>query len=262
MKINLHSHTQFCDGRSSMEEILEAARKEGFSTWGFSPHAPICLESPCNMKAEDVGSYLKEIERLKVFFPDIKILAGMEVDYIDDNNGPSCSQVQDYGLDYVIGSIHFIPNQKGEFYDIDGSPERFQRILKEYFNGDLNYVVKTFWVQTQRMIKAGGLDIVGHIDKISLNASFVNPDIENDPRYKRLAQETISMAMEKGLQIEINTKHYEKYGKFFPHPRYWKQILKEGHGMPINSDAHYADRIESGISQAETIMNEIKSDLC
>lgn len=34
---NLHSHTQFCDGRASMEEMAAAAMAEGFSHWGFSP---------------------------------------------------------------------------------------------------------------------------------------------------------------------------------------------------------------------------------
>ncbi|MCH5235073.1 MAG: histidinol-phosphatase [Muribaculaceae bacterium] len=257
MKTNLHSHTQYCDGRSSMEEIISAALEAGFSTWGFSPHAPISLESPCNMKIEDVSLYLKEIERLRKLFPGIKILAGMEVDYLDDDNGPSSPQVKDYGLDYVIGSVHFIPNQEGEFFDIDGSPERFKRILNEHFKGDLNYVVRTFWEQTRKMIAAGGLNIVGHIDKIALNASFVNPEIENDPEYKKMAEETIDLAIKKGLQLEINTKHWEKYGRFFPNPHYWAHIINSGIKMPINSDAHYADRIESGISQAVTLLNTL-----
>lgn len=261
MKTNLHSHTQFCDSRSSMEEIISAASEAGFSTWGFSPHAPICLESPCNMSKEDVSSYLQEVKRLRNLYPDIRILAGMEVDYIDDKNGPASPQVAEYGLDYVIGSIHFIPNQKGEFYDIDGSPERFQRILNEHFEGDLNFVVRTFWEKTQKMIKSGGLDIIGHIDKIALNASFVNPEIENDPEYKSMSEKTIDMAITYGLQIEVNTKHWEKYGRFFPHPRYWSHILKSGIRMPVNSDAHYADRIESGIPQANSIINSIYNTL-
>ena len=257
MKINLHSHTQFCDARSSMEDILRAAKEAGFTIWGFSPHAPICVESPCNMKKESVKDYLREINRLRQLFPDIRIFAGMEVDYIDVEHGPSSAEVKEYGLDYVIGSVHFIPNQKGVFCDVDGSPERFKQTLLDNFDNDLEYVVRTFWNQTQEMIKRGGMDIIGHIDKIALNASFVDPEIENSQSYRLLAAETIGMAVDKRYKIEINTKHWEKYGRFFPNPKYWERILSAGIEMPVNSDTHYADRIESGIGAAQSILKEI-----
>lgn len=250
MKCNLHSHTQFCDGRSSMEQMLYAAKKAGFNVWGFSPHAPICVPSPCNMKKEDVKPYLAEIRRLRELFPEMVIRAGMEVDFIDDNNGPSSKEVKDYGLDYVIGSVHFIPNQKGEYHDIDGSPERFRQVLHDYFEDDLKFVVSSFWRQTQRMINAGGFDIIGHIDKIALNASSVDPQIEDDPFYQEQADKTIEMAISKGIQIEINTKHWKRYGRFFPHPRYWKHIINSGIEMPVNSDTHYADLVEEGMEAA------------
>lgn len=240
-----------------MEEMLKAARDAGFTTWGFSPHAPIFIESPCNMRSEDVEAYFQEIERLRNLFPEIKLLAGMEVDYLDEKHGPHSPEVNKYGLDYVIGSIHFIPNQRGDFYDVDGSPERFRKYLHDYFEDDLKYVVRTFWEQTQRMIEAGKLDIIGHIDKIALNASFINSNIEDDPEYRKLADETIRMAIERGLKIEINTKHLEKYGRLFPHPRYWKFILDSGIEMPVNTDAHYADKIESGMEYTQKLKDSI-----
>lgn len=250
-KSNFHSHTQFCDGRSTMEEILHSARQSGFKTWGFTPHGPICLDSPCNMKKEDVRAYLYEIERLRPLFPDMDILAGMEVDYLNNLHGPASPEVAEYGLDYVIGSVHFIPNQKGEFHDIDGSPERFRKYLEEFFDNDLHYVVRAYWKQVQEMIQAGGFDIIGHIDKIALNASYVDPSIEKSLEYKSLADETIKMAINSGRAIEINTKHWVKYGRFFPHPRYWKEMLTAGIEMPVNSDTHYAALVESGMKEAK-----------
>lgn len=255
LKTNLHSHTQFCDARNYMEEILQSAFKAGFSTWGFTPHGPINIESPCNMKSEKVKEYLDEIERLRNIYPEMKILAGMEVDFLDENNGPSSSEVKGYGLDYVIGSVHFIPNQKGIYHDIDGSPERFKKYLHEYFEDDLGYVVRTYWRQVQRMIKAGGFNIIGHIDKIALNASYINSEIENTEEYRNLANETIELAIKTGKDIEINTKHFKKYGRFFPHPRYWYKILSRGIKMPVNSDTHYAELVESGMKEAYELLS-------
>ena len=254
LKTNLHSHTQFCDARCTMEQMLRAAIDAGFSTWGFTPHAPVNIESPCNMKKENVGDYLNEILRLRSHYPKIKILAGMEVDFIDEMNGPASPEIVDYHLDYVIGSVHFIPNQKGEYHDIDGSPENFRKTLDKYFDGDIYFVVKKYWEQVQKMISSGGFDILGHIDKIALNASSVIPEIELKPFYETLAIETIKMAITSGKAIEINTKHWEKYSRFFPHQRYWPLILNAGIKMPVNSDTHYAEKVDSGIQAA---INEI-----
>ena len=242
-----------------MEEIISEACSKGFTVWGFTPHGPISIDSSCNMKKEMVKDYLKEIQRLRRQFPQIKILAGMEVDLIDEFNGPSSPEVKEYGLDYVIGSVHFIPNQQGIYHDIDGSPDRFKKYLNDFFENDLDYVVRTYWNQVQRMIKAGGFDIIGHIDKIALNASSIDPEIEEKKIYSELAEKTIQMAIESGKAIEINTKHWEKYKRFFPHPRYWKTILDKGILMPVNSDTHYADKVESGMQEANLYLLNIAS---
>ena len=185
----------------------------------------------------------------------------MEVDFIDENNGPGSPSVAEYDLDYVIGSIHFIPNQKGEYHDIDGSPERFRKYLHEFFEDDIEYVAATYWRQMQRMIKVGGFDIVGHIDKVILNASFAAPGIEKSGFYKELAEESIEMAIRSGKSIEINTKHYNKYGRFFPDPCYWPRILNAGVEMPVNTDTHYAGLVDSGMEEAFRELSRIKSGL-
>ena len=54
---NFHSHTQFCDGHAPMSDMARAAAASGMRHYGFSPHSPIPIPSPCNMKAEDVDDY-------------------------------------------------------------------------------------------------------------------------------------------------------------------------------------------------------------
>lgn len=257
MWANLHSHTQFCDGRSTMSELLSKANDLNFSTWGFTPHAPIAIPSPCNMKEDDVPAYLAEVERLRKDFPKIKVLAGMEVDYLDNRHGPNSSCVSGYGLDYVIGSVHFIPNQHGEFIDIDGSPERFRRYLHERFKDDLMYVVRTYWNQVREMISRGGMSIIGHIDKIALNASFVDSSIEKNDIYRELAEAALNEALNAGLTVEINTKHYIRYGRFFPNPRFWPDLMLRQCEIPINSDTHSVEGIMAGVREAHTLLKKM-----
>lgn len=256
-RYNLHSHTEYCDGRVPMDSIIDAAVSHGFTTWGFSPHSPLPIESPCNMSAADVAVYLDRIDVLRRQYPDITILAGMEADYLDDNNGPGDDKTRDYGLDYVIGSVHFVPGRNGVPYDIDGSSERFQERLKTVFGGDLDYVVRTFWQQTMRMIHAGGFDIIGHIDKIAMNAAAVRPRLEVEPEYRSMAAAAVDAAIKAGVAIEINTKQRLTKRRFFPHPRHWARIARSGVPMPINSDAHTVEGVDSYRSDARRLLRAI-----
>ena len=85
---NYHSHTQYCDGHASMDEMAAAACDAGMEIWGFSPHSPIAVESKCNMTRESVPEYLEESRRLKdIYSGRMKILTGMEIDYLHPISG-------------------------------------------------------------------------------------------------------------------------------------------------------------------------------
>jgi len=42
---NFHTHTQFCDGRSTIREMVDAASDAGFQHLGFTPHSPLMVDS-------------------------------------------------------------------------------------------------------------------------------------------------------------------------------------------------------------------------
>ena len=135
---NFHSHTQFCDGRDCMENFVKAAIETGITHYGFSPHSPIPLQSPCNMPLSEVQPYLDEVKRLRDVYGDrINLYAAMEIDYLGPQWGPSTPYFATLGLDYKIGSVHFIPNQQGEYVDIDGNFESFKNKMQQYFNNDI-----------------------------------------------------------------------------------------------------------------------------
>ena len=155
---NFHSHTQFCDGRANMEDFVKAAVEEGILHYGFSPHGPVKIESPCNMPFSTVEPYLAEVERLRgIYGGKISLYASMEVDYFDDWNATD-PYFHSLGLDYIIGSVHFIPSfvNPREYVDIDGCYEAFNRKMGEYFHNDIEAVVRSFYAQSMKMIEKGG----------------------------------------------------------------------------------------------------------
>lgn len=234
----LHSHTQFCDGHASMADFAAEAARCGFEVYGFTPHSPVPINSPCNMSMEDVPVYLAEVKRLQKLYPDVKFLAGMEVDYLGDDWGPHTPYFHSLGLDYIIGSVHFIPTQDGEMIDIDGSAERFNRNMAQHFHDDIRYVVETFFEQSLRMVRSGGFDIIGHFDKIKHNAGHYCPGVESQPWYCDGVEALIESIIDAGVIVEINTKAWREHTQLFPAQCHWRRLLDAGVTIVVNSDAH------------------------
>ncbi|MEG2218293.1 MAG: histidinol-phosphatase [Muribaculaceae bacterium] len=252
---NFHSHTQFCDGHACMEDFVKEAISENFTHYGFSPHSPIPFESPCNMNNDDVTSYFDEVNRLKnEYGSKINLYGAMEIDYIDENWGPSSHYFETLPLDYKIGSVHFIPSDN-EYVDIDGRFESFKIKMDKYFNNDIKSVVEGFYSQSIKMIEAGGFDIIGHFDKIGHNAGHFRQGIEKEPWYEVLVLRTLDAIKERKLIVEINTKAWDDHNRFFPNQRYFDLLKKYEVPLLINSDAHFPLLINSGRDDAMNLLN-------
>jgi len=261
-RYTFHSHTEFCDGRAQMEAFAREAVSRGFSHYGFSPHSPVPIVSPCNMHRDKVPVYLAEVDRIRKEYGDsVMFFAGMEVDYLGEEWGPSDKYFQDLPLDYTIGSVHFIPSQKGILVDIDGRFESFVRKMKDFFNGDIRYVVETFYSQSIKMVEAGGFDIIGHLDKVGHNASHYCPGIEDESWYRSLADELVDRVIASGVAVELNTKAKAEHGRFFPSYRLLKRLVKAGVPILVNSDAHVPALIDASRDEAFKLLSSIYSQI-
>lgn len=241
----LHSHTEFCDGHAPMADFAAEAARRGFEMYGFTPHSPVPIVSPCNMKHDDVPKYLAEVKRLQALYPNVKFLAGMEVDYFGDEWGAHTPYFQRLGLDYMIGSVHFIPTQEGEYIDIDGNEQRFTENMHVHFHDDIRYVVDTFFAQSLKMVKNGGFDIIGHFDKIKHNAEHYYPGVESQPWYEQGVGTLIEAIISSGVIVEINTKAWRDHRQLFPAQHHWRCLLKAGVPIVVNSDAHRPELIDA-----------------
>ena len=259
---NFHSHTQFCDGKASMEEMIRAAVDRGISVYGFSPHSPIPIHSPCNMSFEKVDEYLSEAQRLKNEFEGrCRIFTGMEIDFLGTDWGPSHPYFINLPLDFRIGSVHFIPSQEGIPTDIDGSYLSFEKKMEDYFHADIRYVVDTFFSQSLKMLELGGFDILGHLDKIAMNASLYSPGIEDEPFYKRHIYDMIDAVRDSGIIVELNTKHFTRFGRFYPRRDIVRELMKLGVKIIVNSDAHTPDGICRSRNEGFEIIETLKKEL-
>lgn len=257
-RYTFHSHTEFCDGRAQMEAFARRAVADGFTHYGFTPHSPVPIESPCNMHRDKVPVYLDEVKRIKETYGDkTTFYAGMEVDYLGDDWGPANDYFQSLPLDYTIGSVHFIPAQDGTPVDIDGRFEAFRRKMRENFHDDIRYVVETFYAHSIMMVEAGGFDIIGHLDKIGHNASHYCPGIESEPWYMAFAGELVERVIESGVTVELNTKAFAEHGRFFPSKPLLASIVEAGCPVVVNSDAHVPALIDASRTEGFALLDSL-----
>lgn len=248
---NLHTHSQFCDGRSSMEELAAAACEAGFKYLAFTPHSPVPIVSPCNMDKSRLQEYYDETDRLRTIYSgEMDVIRSMEIDFLGSDFGPHIDRIQRLPLDFRLGSVHFVPNQDNVLLDCDGRFERFAGYLKEGYQGDIRYVVEKYFEQVLLMLERGGFELLGHFDKIAGNASLAYPGLEDESWYESLIDDVVSHAASAGVVVEINTKAFADKQRFFPAERWWSKLLKSGVSVAFDSDAHYASKINAGRREA------------
>lgn len=255
-RYNFHSHTQFCDGKAEMEDFVEAALKSGFEHYGFSPHSPVPVDSPCNMSEEDVPAYFAEVERLKdKYLGRIKLYSSMEIDFLGNDWGAHIPYFQELALDYRLSSVHFVPDHAGGFVDIDGSFPGFKEKMARYFDNDIEGVVKSFFSQTEKMLELGGFEICGHLDKIAQNASLFRPGITSTGWYKKLMNRCLDAVEGNGCLLEVNTKAYELHGRYFPGTEWFGEITRRGIKTVVNSDVHRPHLMNAGRGYAFELLD-------
>lgn len=248
---NYHSHSLYCDGRAGMEDFVRFALSEGFTSYGFSSHAPLPFSTAWTMEWDRMDDYLSEFRRLKARYAgSIELYVGLEIDYLNEESNPSVRRFRELPLDYRIGSVHLLYNDRGEVVDVDVPADTFRKVVDGHFGGDLERVVHLYYKRLTRMLELGGFDIVGHADKMHYNASCYRPGLLDEPWYNELVHTYFSEIAGRGYQVEINTKSYHELGTFYPNERYFSLLHDWGIRVQVNSDSHYPERINNGRPEA------------
>ncbi len=253
---NFHTHSNYCDGKASVGDIVAAAKSTGAAMIGISSHAPLPFECVWSMKPVRLDEYLDEIDSLKntTGFPLYK---GLEVDYI-----PGIVSPADFAhrLDYTIGSIHFVDQLAGgRRWEIDGTNSFFTEGLSAIFSNDIRAAVERYFELTRQMIETGTPDIVGHLDKIKMQNTYSPLFDENDSWYRKAVERTLNIIRETGVIVEVNTRglYQRKTSTTYPSPWVLEKMYELKIPITLNSDAHHPDDLFNSFSETAQLLNRI-----
>jgi DNA polymerase (family 10) len=102
---DLHCHTTLSDGRNSLEEMAEAARKRGYAYLAITDHSA-SHGFGNDVSAKQLGKRIEEIRAWNESAPrGFRLLAGSEVN-IGTKGEPDYPDELLAELDWVIGSVH------------------------------------------------------------------------------------------------------------------------------------------------------------
>lgn len=254
MLSNYHNHSNYCDGKATLREMVDFAVAHGFEELGFSGHSPLPYLNTFSIKQDRYLDYCNEVRALRDEYADrLKIHLGLEIDYVPGLCEDFRPLIETGGLEYTIGSVHLIPQPESIGYIrshpteaadylwmIDGAKyERYDEGLQWLFGGDIKRGVRAFFDQNNRMIESQRPTIVGHFDKIVMN----NKDryFHYDEKwFLDLVYETVQLIHETGCICEVNTRgiykgrHYD----FYPARQTLRHMNTLGIPVIVSTDAH------------------------
>lgn len=253
-KMNFHTHTTYCDGKESAENMVLAAIEKGFTRLGFSGHSYTAYDESYCMKKEEVSKYIEEVRALKEKYKhQIEIFCGVEQDY--------GSNYTTEPFDYVIGSVHAV-EKNGIYYSVDDTASEFQRSVDEGFGGDVYAFIEEFYRCEANVVEKTNADIIGHFDlitKFNENHEFFDPE---NKRYHDAAMEALCTLVKYEKPFEINTGGMYRGLRSKPYPSIdlLKELYQRGAKVMLSSDSHDGKSIGYQFEMVTKVIKEIGFD--
>jgi histidinol-phosphatase (PHP family) len=251
-KFNHHTHSYFCDGSSAPVEYVDEAIRLGFSTLGFSSHAPVPFKNTFALKEERRSEYKQAVRELQIHFAgQLEIYLGLEIDFIPGISRDFDFYRNDMSLDFVIGGVHLVRREDEEegLWFIDGpNYETYDQGLEEVFHGDIRKGVKRYYQSVCDMIVTQKPDIVAHMDKIKMHngGRFFT---EDEPWYIAMVDEAIEVIAQSGCIVEINSRgiYKKRYPDLFPSLDILKKLNSLKVPVTFSTDAHIPSELNLGM---------------
>ena len=234
---NLHTHTLYCDGTRTPEEMLQAAIRKGCDSFGFSGHSYAEYDLKCCMSRNDIPRYIAEVGRLRdKYAGEIEVFTGIEQDYYSPD--PPA------GFDFVFGAIHFL-KKGGDMVCVDNGANSQKQSVQKFFGGDFYAMVEMYYETLADVMLKTNADIVAHFDLITkYNPGGALFD-ESHPRYVAAAIGAMDEILKRHRLFEVNTGAMFRINKTEPYPSAFllRELLRRGGEVILSSDSHHAESI-------------------
>jgi DNA polymerase (family 10) len=189
---DLHMHTKATDGRASLEEMVEAARRRGYAYIAITDHSKRVTVAK-GLDARRLRQHWKAIDELAGKVGGITILKGVELDILEDGTLDLPDDVL-AKADWVVASIHY------------GQRQPRAQITRRLLNAIRNPRVHAIGHPTGRLIgKRAGYDL--DLDTVLKAAADHGclMELNCQPSRLDLDDTALATARDRGIPIVLGT---------------------------------------------------------
>lgn len=239
MLVDLHSHTTFSDGRSTHAEMVEAAIEKGIGVYGIADH--LCFHNnPWTIKPHLFEEMRATFDNLKANTTSVKILFGMEVDYVRGCESRVRQLKAENRWDYIIGSVHYIGD-----WNIDSN-------AADWEGKDVDATYTKYLELLEEMVDTGLYNIVAHLDLPKKYGHYTSIDFTD--RYRAIGEKIRA----NNMAFEINTNgRIKPCNDFYPHRDIVELYHQLGVDVTLGSDAHHRDNVGQFFDEAVAMLREV-----
>jgi DNA polymerase (family 10) len=189
---DLHMHTDFSDGRDTVEAMVKQCVSLGYEYLAITDHSPHSASSR-NLSTDSVKRQAEDIAGLRERYPQVAILHGCEVDILPDGRLDFSDRVLER-LDIVLVSLH------------EGAGHSPEHLLRRYLGAMRHPLVTLITHPTNRLLPyRAGYDI----DYDSLFAAAVETrtvlEIDGAPAHLDLHGALARRAVAAGATVAVNS---------------------------------------------------------
>jgi histidinol-phosphatase (PHP family) len=242
MRISYHNHTTWSDGKSTISEMIEAARKMGLDELGISDHFAIASDHrPFSwaIQIESLDAYVEEVSMAMRNTKDLTVRLGVEVDYFPETLEESIKRLVPYPFDFIIGSVHFIDE-----FVIDLNAKPWEGLSQN----QRDEIWRVYWHHLRHAAESGYFDFIGHFDLPKKFGFYPGIDLKQE------ALAALDAMASADTAIEINCSGWDKpVQEAYPQLMYLQEARLRNIPLLINADAHSADEITRHFGRAREL---------
>jgi histidinol-phosphatase (PHP family) len=238
-----HLHTHFCrHATGSLEEYARTALQRGLSEICFTPHVPLPVYRPgfwgnrLRMDLDEFPRYLDELEQARRAVPGLRILSGVEADYVEGTEEFMAGFLSSHPFDLVLMSVHFVRKWPGNqwVFDLSADGRPLESIYDDYLEA------------VRAGIATGLFDCVAHMDLIKQEG---RPLIDT---HSSEIGDIIRRCREQGMSAEVNMSGARKsIGEPYPSWAIVRLMVEAGLPLVPGSDAHQPAQVGAGLEALE-----------
>ena len=189
---DLHTHTNWSDGSASIEEMVQAATRKGYSYVAISDHSA-GLGVANGLTIERLRRHNAEVRAVASRYPQIHVFTASEVDIRADGSMDYPDEVLGE-LDLVVGSIHSAMGQSSEVTTA--------RLLRAIENPHVDIIGH---LTTRLVGKRSGVEFERNTVFAAAARTATALEINAHPSRLDLCDVDVRMALAAGAKLVINT---------------------------------------------------------